>query len=58
MNKTIVLFDMDGTLTEPRQEFDNRNLNDSLYLLTNKGIEIGIVTGSGLRYLNQQMSTF
>ena len=58
MNKTIVLFDMDGTLTEPRQVFNNKSLEHSLYLLTNRGVEIGIVTGSGIRYLNQQMSVF
>ena len=55
MNRAVVLFDMDGTLTEPRQKFDSCKLDSALYFLTNKGIHLGIVTGSGLRYLNQQL---
>ncbi len=55
MSKQIVLFDMDGTLTEPRQKFNPDILDDALYSLTNKGIDIGIVTGSGLNYLKEQM---
>ena len=55
MPKKIVLFDMDGTLTEPRQKFNSSILDDALYSLTNKNIHIGIVTGSGLNYLKEQM---
>lgn len=58
MNSKIVLFDMDGTLTEPRQKFSSSNLSTSLYYLTNRGIEIGIVTGSGFRYLSEQMGNW
>jgi phosphomannomutase len=58
MNNTIVLFDMDGTLTEPRGKFDSKALDLALYSLTNLGIHIGIVTGSGLNYLRQQMGDF
>ena len=58
MTKKIVLFDMDGTLTEPRQKFDETILGDSLYFLTNSGIDIGIVTGSGLEYLREQMGAW
>lgn len=58
MNKTIVLFDMDGTLTEPRGKFNSKALDLALYSLTNLGIHIGIVTGSGLNYLKQQMGEF
>lgn len=55
MSKQIVLFDMDGTLTEPRQKFDPETLEQSLYVLTNRGVDIGIVTGSGFKYLREQM---
>jgi len=55
MGKTVVLFDMDGTLTEPRKNFCLSNLSHSLYDLTNRRVEIGIVTGSGLKYLREQM---
>jgi len=58
MNKTIVLFDMDGTLTEPRQSFDSRLLEDALYQLTNSGVHIGIITGSDEDYLREQMGDF
>ena len=53
--KHIVLFDMDGTLTPPREEFDKRLLGPlrelSLYS------EIGILTGSDSDYLKHQMET-
>jgi len=54
MNKKhIVLFDMDGTLTEPREEFDKRLLQP-LRELSNYA-DIGILTGSDLDYVNQQL---
>ena len=49
----IVLFDMDGTLTEPRKSFDNV-LMPSISSLSRKS-QIGIVTGSDLDYLQQQL---
>ena len=58
INKSIVLFDMDGTLTESRENFNNKELEDSLYSLTNNGISIGIITGSDEDYLRQQMGSF
>ena len=58
MNKTIVLFDMDGTLTEPRQPFDSEILEKPLYQLTNLGVHIGIITGSDEDYLREQMGEF
>lgn len=58
MNNTIVLFDMDGTLTESRKEFNSKDLEDSLYQLTNAGVHIGIITGSDLNYLQEQMGDF
>ena len=58
MNKTIVMFDMDGTLTESRQSFDYSLLGDPLYKLTNIGVHIGIITGSDEDYLKEQMGEF
>jgi phosphomannomutase len=53
MNKTIVLFDMDGTLTEPRQSFE-RSLRPALIKLADCA-EIGIVSGSDYEYIREQM---
>jgi phosphomannomutase len=58
MNKTIVLFDMDGTLTESRKCFKLKELGDILYRLTNMGVHIGIITGSDEDYLREQMGDF
>ena len=52
--KKIVLFDMDGTLTPARKRLE-WNLLDSLIDLQRSGIEIGIVTGSDMDYIKQQM---
>jgi len=49
----IVLFDMDGTLTPPRQRFET-NLLPALRQLSQHA-QIGIVTGSDVNYVNQQM---
>ena len=57
MNKTIVMFDMDGTLTEPRQKFDHNLLGDSLMKLSEVA-DIGIITGSDEDYLREQMGDF
>tara|TARA_Y100000593_G_scaffold93659_1_gene189375 strand:- start:1227 stop:2033 length:807 start_codon:yes stop_codon:yes gene_type:complete len=53
MNKTIVLFDMDGTLTEPREAFSSELL-PILSKLSDK-VEIGIVSGSDYEYIREQM---
>jgi len=54
MNKKhIVLFDMDGTLTLPREECDKRLLQPLRELSLHA--EIGIVTGSDIDYVKQQM---
>tara|TARA_Y100001973_G_C5206652_1_gene341923 strand:- start:2879 stop:3733 length:855 start_codon:yes stop_codon:yes gene_type:complete len=50
---TIVLFDMDGTLTPPREEFDIELL-PSLRELS-KVADIGILTGSDYNYVLQQL---
>ena len=51
--KHIVLFDMDGTLTPPREEFDKRLFHPLREL--SKHAELGIVTGSDIDYLSTQM---
>ena len=51
--KKIVLFDMDGTLTEPRKKM-GWNMTGSLHKLQKAGFEIGILTGSDLDYIFQQ----
>ena len=53
--KNIILFDMDGTLTEPRQQIEPRMINQILEILE-QGHEVGIVTGSPENYVNQQIS--
>jgi len=52
--KNIVLYDMDGTLTPPRQSLDE-SLVPVLENLSEVA-EIGIVTGSDFNYLKQQIS--
>jgi phosphomannomutase len=53
MKKNIVLFDMDGTLTEARGKFNTELLLDLRKL--SQYADIGIVTGSDIDYVNQQM---
>ena len=53
VNRDIVLFDMDGTLTPPREAFDKRLFQPLRNL--SKHAEIGIVTGSDMDYLSSQM---
>jgi phosphomannomutase len=55
MKKNLVLFDMDGTLTESRQKFDSFLLDSLLHL--SEVADIGIVTGSDYDYLTEQMSS-
>ena len=49
----IVLFDMDGTLTLPRQKMGMMTAS-ALSRLQRSGYEVGIVTGSGMKYIEQQ----
>jgi len=53
MNKSIVLFDVDGTLTEPRKKVSQ----DMLYFLEelSEYIDIGIVGGSDLTKIKEQL---
>lgn len=51
--KTI-LFDIDGTLTEPRKHI-SAEMIEILYKLIQKNILIGLVTGSNFDYINEQI---
>lgn len=53
--KKVVLFDMDGTLTEPRDKM-SIEMEFKLKELQDNGYEIGIITGSGMNYIKQQCS--
>ena len=55
MNRHVVLFDMDGTLTEPRKPFASI-LSSPLKQLVQVA-DIGIVTGSDLPLLQEQMGS-
>jgi len=55
IKKHIVLFDMDGTLTPPREEFDKTLFKPLRELALHA--EIGILTGSDIDYLSSQMKT-
>lgn len=54
MDRDIVLFDMDGTLTEPRKAFVPF-LSSPLWNLA-KVADVGIVTGSDYDYVKEQLS--
>lgn len=53
--KTLVLFDMDGTLTPARKSV-TKDITASLTHLQNHAT-VGIVSGSPMNYINQQMSS-
>jgi len=53
-NKKIALFDMDGTLTEPRKKINSETIYSLRQL--SKYFDIGIVTGSDLDYVRQQLN--
>jgi len=52
---TLFLFDMDGTLTPPRQPMP-MNIEILLGKIQNAGHEVGIITGSDMDYVKQQCS--
>ena len=54
--KSVVLFDMDGTITPARQSIEDSMVDTLLELL--KVSEVGIVTGSGFEYVMQQCGSF
>lgn len=54
--KRLALFDMDGTLTKPRQKM-GLGMEIALSKLQQHGIQIGIITGSDMNYVKQQCSS-
>ena len=54
MKNTICLFDMDGTLTDPRKKIESHMIKSLLEL--SRHMKIGIVTGSDFEYVIQQCS--
>ena len=54
-NKHIVLFDMDGTLTESRQAIHVNMVKKIKELLQVPNVEVGVVTGSDYDYVKQQL---
>jgi phosphomannomutase len=55
-NGTLVLFDVDGTLTLPRKESD-QTMKDFLQKLRQSGLTVGIVGGSDLVKISEQLGT-
>ena len=55
--KKIVLFDMDGTTTPARKSMP-RDIAEKLFILHNRGYDIGIISGSGLNYILEQCDVF
>ena len=53
--KTLFLFDMDGTLTPPRQAMPI-DIEIMLGKIQKHGHEVGIITGSDMNYIEQQCS--
>lgn len=53
-NGTLVLFDVDGTLTLPRKESD-QTMKDFLQKLRQSGLTVGIVGGSDLVKISEQL---
>ena len=54
--KNIILFDMDGTLTEARQEIEHP-MTSQIMAILETGTEVGIVTGSPEQYVNSQIGS-
>lgn len=52
----VALFDMDGTLTPPREKMSYK-MAAALAAMQVQNFKIGIVTGSGMNYVKQQCST-
>ena len=52
--KSIFLFDMDGTLTPPRQKMPI-DIEIMLKTIQESGSEVGIITGSDMNYIKQHV---
>ena len=53
LNESIVLFDVDGTITEPRKIISNKMVK--LLSTLSKRVDIGFLTGSDIEYVKQQL---
>ena len=53
VKNSLVLFDVDGTLTESRQMI-SKDMIEALRELSHT-TEIGLLTGSGLEYIKEQL---
>lgn len=53
--KIMILCDMDGTLTPARCKIE-KDMIEMLNQVLDKGYEIGVVSGSGLDYMNEQLN--
>ena len=54
MKKILVLFDVDGTLTEPRQKI-TETMNEFIFCVLAKYVDIGVVGGSDLVKQKEQL---
>ena len=53
--KNLILFDVDGTLTEPRLKINNLMIDTLSKLQNLENIDIGIVGGSDLKKQKEQL---
>ena len=54
MKKTLVLFDVDGTLTEPRQKITEM-MNEFIFSKLTKYVDVGVLGGSDLVKQKEQL---
>ena len=55
MKKTIILFDVDGTLTKPRLRVESKIIDMIKELSQNNKLDIGIVGGSNYEKQEEQL---
>ena len=55
--KKVILLDMDGTITPPRKPI-SPDMAVQLDSMINDGYELGIVSGSNLEYMDEQLSSW
>ena len=52
--KKVILLDMDGTITPPRKQIETEMIVQLNSMIAD-GFELGIVSGSGIEYMNEQL---
>jgi phosphomannomutase len=55
MKEILFLFDVDGTLTKPRNKIDNEMI-EFIKKIKNKNIKIGIISGSDFKKIEEQLT--